>query len=108
MTDKNKSGIISGKVTGDKEISAPVYIILINNSNKFITYTKKLIDTKDFKFEEVIEGGYTLFSFIDRNENGSFDNGNYIPYSGSEKFFIFEEELKIKGNWETDNVFINF
>lgn len=108
VTDKNKSGIISGKVTGDKEISAPVYIILINNSNKFITYTKKLIDTKDFKFEEVLEGGYTLFSFIDRNENGSFDNGNYIPYSGSEKFFIFEEELKIKGNWETDNVFINF
>lgn len=108
VTDKSKSGTLSGKISDDTGISYPVYVILLNNGNKFISYNRKLTDTKDFKFDDVIEGSYTLFSYIDKNENGSFDNGIYFPFTGSEKFYVFENEIKVKGNWVTDNVFINF
>ena len=108
VADRNSTGVISGKLTGDSEILFPVYIILLNNGNKFISYIKKLTDTKEFRFDDVAEGNYTLFSYIDENENGAFDNGSYFPFSGSEKFFVFGQELKVKGNWNTDNIFIEF
>jgi hypothetical protein len=89
-------------------LTSPVYVKLYNKEDNLITYTAKIIDTTDFEFNEVLEGDYILFSFIDENDNSSYDKGSYYPFRTAEKFIVYEKELKVKGGWNVENVFVEF
>ncbi|MEO8209984.1 MAG: Ig-like domain-containing protein, partial [bacterium] len=104
---KNNTGTISGKIISNEQINFPVYIKLYNTENKFITYTQKIADTSDFKFE-VLEGNYILLSFIDENDDGKMNKGNHFPFKPAEKFIIYETDIKVKGGWKVENVFLNY
>lgn len=106
--DISSFGKVSGEIKSEREIKAPIFVKLFNKNNKFISYTKELLDTFSFRFENVLEGDYILFSFIDGNENSRFDGGKYYPFAPSEEFFIFEKDLKIKASWDVNNVFIKY
>jgi len=108
VSENESSGNISGGIVSEKIIQSPLYVTLINKENIFISYSKQLIDSLDFKFESVPEGNYVLFSYIDKNENGKFDEGNYFPFIPSEGFVIYETDLKVKGSWNVDNVFLKY
>jgi len=101
-------GIISGRIKSVELPGSPVYIMLFSKDNKFITYRKKLLDTNDFRFDDILEGSYSVFAFIDNNGNGVFDGGSYFKFVPSEIFSVYEKDIKVKGNWNTDNVFIEF
>ena len=105
---KKEFANVSGEVKSDSGLSSDVYINLYNKENSFITYSQKVNDTARFKFEEVLEGKYTLFSFMDANGNGVFDKGNYFPFSASEKFIIYEKDINVKGGWNIENVFLKY
>ncbi|MCY7362162.1 MAG: hypothetical protein LH629_08880, partial [Ignavibacteria bacterium] len=66
------------------------------------------LETDDFRFEDILEGSYSVFAFIDNNGNGIFDGGSYFKFVPSEIFSVYEKDIKVKGNWNTDNVFIEF
>lgn len=106
--DKNSSGTVSGKITGGITPEFPVFVFLINKDNKFISYSRKLTDTADFRFTDVFEGNYILFTFSDKNDNGTYDTGNIEPFADPEIFRFYEKEIKVKGNWTTDNLFITY
>ena len=99
---------MSGEVKSDSGLTSDVFIKLYNKENSFITYSQKINDTAGFKFEEVLEGKYILFSFMDANGNGDFDKGNYYPFIASEKFIIYEKDLDVKGGWNVENVFLKY
>ncbi|MEP7147062.1 MAG: Ig-like domain-containing protein [bacterium] len=105
---KNSFGRVSGKITGNESSVYPVYVQLFNKENPFISYNKKITDSTDFMFNEILEGSYDLFSFIDKNEDGRFNRGNINPFSPSEEFIIYGKELRIKGGWSIENVSLNF
>ena len=102
------SGKISGSIVSDKIIQSSLYVILINKENNFISYSKRLIDSLGFIFENIPEGNYVIFSYIDKNENGKFDEGNYFPFSPAEEFVIYETDLNVKGAWNLDNIFLKY
>lgn len=106
--EKNSFGKISGKILSNEKLSSPVQVTLINKANKFISYTKELNDSPDFIFDEVFEGEYYLFSFADENRNGGFDKGAYVPLRHCEKFILYDSEIKVKGGWSVDNIFLSF
>jgi len=108
IAGKNNFGKIFGKIISGEDALPHVNIRLYNKDNKFVTYSAKLKDTTGFVFEEVLEGNYMMLSFIDENENGKPDKGNYYPFGPAEKFFIYDKELKVKGGWNVENVFIKF
>lgn len=105
---KTNLGKVSGKIIAKDKINLPVFIKLYNNENKFITYSQKTVDTAEFKFDDVAEGSYTLVSFIDEDENGKIGRGNYYPFKPAEKFIVYEKEIKVKGGWNVENVFLNY
>ena len=108
VAGKNSFGKISGKIISDEKILPPVYIKLYNKDNKFITYSSKISDTTGFSFDEVLEGNYILLSFIDENDDGKTDKGNYYPFRSAERFIIYDKELKVKGGWNVENVFLKY
>lgn len=108
VAGRNSFGKISGKIISDEKILPPVFVNLYNKDNKFISYTAKITDSSMFAFNEVLEGSYILFSFADENNDGKPDKGNYYPFKPSEKFIIYDKELKVKGGWNVENVFIEF
>ena len=105
---KNSSGIVSGKILKEDIHDFPVYIFLINKDNKFISYSRKLSDSADFRFDEVYEGAYIVFSFADENDNGVYDRGSVEPFLRPEVFRIYDKEIKVKSGWNTDNIFIEY
>ncbi len=108
VAGNNSFGKVSGKIVSETELASPVYINLYSTDNKLNNYTLRLTDTTDFIFSEVLEGNYILFSFIDENDDGKYSPGNHFPFTASEKFVIYDKEIKVKGSWNVENVFIEF
>ncbi|MBK8550047.1 MAG: Ig-like domain-containing protein [Ignavibacteria bacterium] len=104
----NSFGKVSGKIISEEGLVSPVYLKLYNIDNKFISYSQRIADSTDFIFQEVPEGNYILFAFADENDDGKYDRGNYFPFQPAEKFLIYEKELKVKGGWNVENVFLKF
>ncbi len=105
---RNNFGKVSGKVFSKGTLNSPVSVRLYSKENRFINYSAKISDTAEFRFEQVLEGNYTLFSFIDENDNGRFDKGNYFPFKPSEKFIIYTKDIAVKGGWNVENIFLNY
>jgi hypothetical protein len=106
--DERKSGNISGKIIDFGNINKPVYISLCNTDNSLLYYSK-LFDTDSiFGFKRIPEGPYILFSYIDENANKKYDYGISYPFTPSERFFVFEPSLNIKGGWNIENVIVKF
>lgn len=105
---KSNFGKLSGKIISDTQINSPVYIQLYNTGNQFISYSQKISDTTEFIFDEVLEGNYILISYIDEDNDGKPDKGNYHPFEPAEKFIFYDKEIKVKGGWNVENVFLNY
>ncbi|MEO6695080.1 MAG: Ig-like domain-containing protein, partial [Ignavibacteria bacterium] len=108
ISGSENSARISGRIISKETLLPPVNLKLIKKDNSFISYSKRLVDSVDFVFENIPEGDYLLFSYVDQNENGKFDEGNFFPFTPSEKFVIYENNLRIKGSWKIENVFLEY
>ena len=108
VAGRNSFGKLSGKIISDEIILPSVYVKLYNKENKFITYSIKISDTALFAFDEVLEGNYILISFIDENGDGRIGKGEYYPFRSAERFIIYDKELKVKGGWNVENVFLKY
>lgn len=101
-------GSLSGRILKRYTIPSEIYVHLFNKSNPLISYQSVAANDSNYIFKQVPEGKYRLFSFIDFNDDGSYDYGSFLPFRKCEKFFILEPEPEIKGGWNIDNVFIRF
>ena len=106
--DEKRFGKISGNVINKFLIPNTIYIKLFQKNKNVYIYSHTIESDSGFIFQNLLEGDYQLFSYIDENNNGIYDSGNPYPYSPSERFYIFESSLHLKGNWSIDNVFIRF
>ncbi len=105
---KNSFGTVSGKIVFADTITSPVYLTLLDAKTKTPEYFQRSEPDLSFRFEDVREGEYELIAFIDENDNGRYDTGNYFPYVPSEKLEVYPKGLKVKGGWNVDNVFVEF
>lgn len=108
---ENQVGNISGMLTlrdSMKYQRGSIILQLINKSNSFYRYMLNPAKAGTFKFENIPEGDYLLFAFIDLNGSSKYDAGKYFPYEPSEPFFVYDKSLKAKGMWNTENVSIVF
>ncbi len=101
-----KFGSLTGNIYGNFENK--VIIFLINNDNGLIYYNNVFDINSKYEFKNVLEGNYILVAYIDMNEDGLYNRGNYFPHLAGEPFFIYPELIKINGNWTLENVNINF
>ena len=61
-----------------------------------------------FAYKNILDASYSLFSYIDKNNNSAYDYGNPFPFDYSEPFVFYPTPINIKGGWVVENVIINF
>lgn len=105
----NSFGDILGSIKLIPEIETPPVIINLESVDikPVVNYRFRMQDSV-FHFKRILENDYSLFAFIDRNLNDSYDSGNPYPFEPAEKFFIYPKAIKVKGNWSVENVIIDF
>jgi uncharacterized protein (DUF2141 family) len=102
--DEENYGTLEGKISNP--ISEVQYIIeVLNSSNNEVVYTS--ITTKDFKFIHVEPGIYTIRAIEDKNNNNSWDIGNFIKREKPEKMYFLDNKIKIKANFQITDLLIN-
>lgn len=106
--DERKAGNFSGRVTDLQFPGNSVYVKIFSQSNKLIYYSALLENDSSFAFKKIPAGEYILFSYIDANKNGNYDFGIPYPFKPSEKFYIAEPNINVKGGWNLENVVIKF
>lgn len=99
-----------GNITGNIKQNGgkPVIISLVNSSNSSINYEIKVNTGETFAFNDIYEGDYILFAYIDGTGSGVFDKGQYFPYKPADKFYSAPSLINIKGGWKVENVEVRF
>lgn len=107
----NSFGEVNGfirNLSGDKYKDLPVIVNLTSKEQMpEIKYSFTVNDTV-FSFKGIYEASYSLFSYIDKNVNGTYDYGNPYPFEYSEPFYVYPQTISAKGSWAIENVVINF
>jgi len=104
---REKFGKISGRID-ISEFIYPVVIKLYDLSDKNVSYGTVLTDTSGFSIDNILEGKYLLFAFIDENSDGEFYRGNVFPFKPPEKYIIYDNDFEIKGNSVKENIILGF
>lgn len=108
----NSFGDLKGRVvTNTENFDFSANTVILNlEAEKLVPVLKYSFDVRDsvFSFKNILESDYTLFSFIDKNNTGSYDYGYPFPFEFSEPFYVYPQALNIKGGWTVENVTIIF
>lgn len=101
---KKSESKISGSIVDSTNCAGKI-LILLKQGNNIID---KLFadDSGSFIFNNVEEGTYNLEIICDENENMKYDYGNDDPFYHSEFFFLYDKDLKVKKDWEVEDVII--
>ena len=78
--------------------SGTVYVELMDGSDKVSRREKAVDGTAEFYY--VRPGKYYLRAFVDLNDNGIWDTGDYDSNQQAEEVFYFHEELECKEKWD--------
>lgn len=63
--------------------------------------------TKEVKLTQLIPGDYSFRILYDSNQNGTWDNGNYLKDEPAEKWYVFPNVIRLKPNFEINQIFSN-
>lgn len=101
-------GSIISSYSGLNLAEYPVKIEL--TAEKLIPVLRYSFEVRDtvFSFKNLLDASYSLFSFIDKNNNSIYDYGYPFPFEHSEPFMFYPSAINIKGGWTVENVNINF
>jgi hypothetical protein len=65
-------------------------------------------DIKNYIFNYVEPGSYSLRAIIDENNNGRWDNGNLIEESKPEPIIYYKNKIELRANWEIRDLIFEF
>ncbi len=108
----NSFGELKGSIISSySELSLAEYPVKIElTAEKLIPVLRYSFEVRDtvFSFKNLLDASYSLFSFIDKNNNSVYDYGYPFPFEHSEPFMFYPAAINIKGGWTVENVNINF
>jgi hypothetical protein len=100
--NKNDLSSLSGIISNENRNSD--FVLEVTNIDKKNKYHLKTKAGEKFKFDNISEGRYTLFTFIDSDSNGAYSYGNPQPFKVSEKFFYPIDTIKVKARWPVEDI----
>lgn len=105
INELNFSGAM-GKVKVDS-LKSPLTVNLkrVETSN---TYSQRLTQTSQFKFNRVQPGKYELWVFEDSDSSGIYSYGRIYPFEPSEKFRFYPDTLNLRARWPVGDIVIPF
>lgn len=82
-------------------------IIELYDSNKKRLYEENITMLSSYTFEDIGPGTYFLRVYVDQNENGKWDTGNFENKVPAESTLFYSKPIEIKANWDKE-LNINF
>ena len=98
IKDPENFGTLSGAVITS---STSFIIELLSTENKLI---KTLRNQKEFKFEYLKPGEYSVRVINDINKNGKWDSGNYTKKVQPEPISFYPNIVKVRKNFEIEGI----
>lgn len=98
---KEHYGSISGTVTAT---SKNYIFYLLNAQNRVVS---ELIRPTTFSYPYLEPGTYAIKILIDTNANGRYDTGNLEQQQLPETFYLYNQPITVKSNWEQGNINIS-
>ncbi|KUO62494.1 hypothetical protein APF79_08340 [bacterium BRH_c32] len=98
---------IAGHIDIDEENNYPIKIKLTDTKSKNELNSAN-VEANKFKLTKILPGKYFLYSFIDKDSNSVYTNGELSPLVYSEKFILYSDTLKIKSRWSLEDLNIKF
>ena len=95
LKDPENYGSIAGKVN----TNAPNVIIQLLNSGTS-EVTAEVRNQYTYKFNYLDAGDYLIRVIVDDNNNGKWDQGNFVDRRQPEAIFFGPNVIKLKENWE--------
>lgn len=91
-----------GKIFVSVDESNPSIVIelLDKNEKSKIVATEKASDSGKFIFKNIPKGIYNLRAYWDTNNNGKWDDGNFLKETYPEPVKVFNKDIELPANWE--------
>ncbi|MEN3037951.1 MAG: Ig-like domain-containing protein [Candidatus Kryptonium sp.] len=99
-------GGIEGSIICEDTVSQ--VIIIATETSKKKNFTVKARCNSKFTIDQIPQGKYLIEAFIDSNGNGKYDYGKAFPFLSPEKFTIYQDTVKVRARWTTENINIKF
>lgn len=94
---------VCGKLVG-VDISSNPILVLQEEKNKKIIYFTKPDQSLNFNFQRIEPGTYSLWSFLDEDNNGIYSYGLPDPIKHSERFSFYFDKLNLKARWSITDI----
>ena len=75
-----------------------VIVQLLNGSDNLVKETKAAGGTAEFYY--IMPGTYYLRAFIDSNNNGRWDTGDYAAGRQAETVYYYPEKIECRAKWD--------
>ncbi len=89
-------------VIADSTVHAPVFLTARQVEGGDIVRTTQTDSSGRYAFENLLPGIYLIDGFFDSNGNGRYDFGSAVPFSPSERFFLYPDSIKIRSRWPNE------
>lgn len=105
---KYKMGIQVGKledyaslfvnVSAPVGVNAPVVVQLLDTKDEALMTEKAKDGTAEFYY--IVPGTYYLRAFVDSNDNGQWDTGDYFADRQPEEMYYYSEPVECRAKWD--------
>ena len=99
LSDETNYGVLTIVMMDDYD---ELSIFELTTKSKEVVWKKEYPKDKIFTINNLKPGSYTLYLYIDRNENRKRDTGSYFDGILPEYVVPYQKEITIKANWDTE------
>lgn len=84
------------KVMDNEQQTSLLRILLINNTTNHVTYDASIFTEPP----NISEGSYSLFIYIDKNNNQRYDGASWPDFKPAEEIIYQQKKFSVRPNWE--------
>ena len=95
-----------GSIKGNVNSTFDSFYMQLIKGNK--TIVSEIANQKQYEFNNIDPGQYTIRVLIDNNNNGKWDPGNIFKNLEPEGLYFFPDEITIRKNWELTDIDLTF
>ena len=108
-SDQQNLSSISGDIKDNlQNASGRIFISLNKITDRKITRVVQLDSTTSFRFDNLLEGRYTISAYRDEDGNGCYTTGKPFPFRSAERFVVYPDTLKVRARWPLEGILIEF
>ncbi|MCX6640802.1 MAG: Ig-like domain-containing protein [bacterium] len=103
--DAEKLGSLSGEVTHGK---SELRVVAEGLGKSKIQREVSLLKGGQFRFDDLPEGKYQFWLYLDHDGNQRYSSGRFDPYAFAESFTLIPDTVRVRPRWETEGIILNW